>query len=229
MAANVPAAERYSYVFDGQAGYLDHALATSALAGQVTDSAFWHINADEPSHIDYNTEYKDPDLYAAHFFRGSDHDPVLVGLNLDTPQASLTSTDYPTVQWAGETDEFNLRVQNPTGSQIINGGVIQFRITDALLADITQFEAYPLGLAWMAVHLEQDGPDVVGYLTAPYNVPMNPGYDETIALRWNFASTGTYAVTFTLVDIAPVPDETRASLAWDLSVGMKVFLPIIGR
>ena len=32
----------YSYVFDGQNGYLDHALAGESLAGQVTGAADWH-------------------------------------------------------------------------------------------------------------------------------------------------------------------------------------------
>ena len=35
IAANVPAAERYSYVFDGTAGYLDHALSTASVTPQI--------------------------------------------------------------------------------------------------------------------------------------------------------------------------------------------------
>ncbi len=38
----------YSYTFDGQAGYLDHALASATIGGQVTGAAEWHINSDEP-------------------------------------------------------------------------------------------------------------------------------------------------------------------------------------
>ncbi|MBN7797146.1 ExeM/NucH family extracellular endonuclease [Parahaliea mediterranea] len=80
----------YSYVFDGQFGYLDHALANAALAGRVAGAAAWHINADEPDILDYDTSYKSPaqaGLYAADAYRSSDHDPVLVGLNLfGTPQ-----------------------------------------------------------------------------------------------------------------------------------------------
>jgi len=72
----------YSFVFDGEAGALDHALATPSLAAQVTGAATWAINADEPSVIDYNTEFKPQDLYAPHAYRSSDHDPVLVGLSL---------------------------------------------------------------------------------------------------------------------------------------------------
>jgi predicted extracellular nuclease len=72
----------YSYVFDGEAGYLDHALASTSLSAQITGARHWRINADEPSVIDYNLEFKPQDLYASHAYRSSDHDPVLVGLNL---------------------------------------------------------------------------------------------------------------------------------------------------
>jgi predicted extracellular nuclease len=81
--------EAYSYVFDGQWGYLDHALGSSGLTSQATGVAEWHINADEPSVLDYNTNYKSPDqitsLYSPDEYRVSDHDPVLVGLDLDRP------------------------------------------------------------------------------------------------------------------------------------------------
>jgi len=79
----------YSYVFDGQVGSLDHALATNSLATQVTGVEKWHINADEPSVLDYNTEFKSgaqiTGFYNPDEFRASDHDPVLIGLNLTKP------------------------------------------------------------------------------------------------------------------------------------------------
>jgi uncharacterized protein len=74
----------YSYVFDGQAGYLDHALASSSLAPQVTGAAEWHINADEPDILDYDTSFKgqaQEALYEENAYRTSDHDPILVGLS----------------------------------------------------------------------------------------------------------------------------------------------------
>lgn len=82
VAVHVPAAERYSYVFRGEAGYLDHALTTPGLDGRVTGAAFWHINADEPPVLDYNTERRHPGLYRPDPYRSSDHDPVLIGLDL---------------------------------------------------------------------------------------------------------------------------------------------------
>ena len=77
----------YSYVFDGMVGYLDHALASRSLVPQVTGAAEWHINADEPDIIDYDMSFKSDEmdaLYEETFYRSSDHDPVLVGLDLET-------------------------------------------------------------------------------------------------------------------------------------------------
>ncbi|MBK7764884.1 MAG: ExeM/NucH family extracellular endonuclease [Sulfuritalea sp.] len=90
----------YSYVFDGESGYLDHALATPSLSAQIVGTAHWHINADEPSIIDYNTEFKQPacatcgpDYYSATAYRSSDHDPVLVGLSLVKTIAGTAGRD----------------------------------------------------------------------------------------------------------------------------------------
>jgi predicted extracellular nuclease len=78
----------YSYVFDGQAGYLDHALGNAPMTGQVTGAADWHIDADEPDLIDYDTSFKSPTqdaIYAPDAYRASDHDPLLLGLGLNAP------------------------------------------------------------------------------------------------------------------------------------------------
>ncbi|MCP3943802.1 MAG: ExeM/NucH family extracellular endonuclease [Desulfobacteraceae bacterium] len=71
----------YSYVFDGQKGALDHALASESLIAQVTGVIHWHINTDEPRALDYN-DFNQPDLYDPGPYRASDHDPVLIGLEL---------------------------------------------------------------------------------------------------------------------------------------------------
>ncbi len=85
----------YSYVFDGQWGYLDHALSSLSLTSQVQDVLEWHINSDEPSVLDYNTNFKTAgqisSLYTADAFRTSDHDPVIVGLNLTSPPLNTVS------------------------------------------------------------------------------------------------------------------------------------------
>ena len=77
--------DAYSYVFDGQWGYLDHGFGSPTVVSQVTGIGEYHINSDEPSVLDYNTDFKTPNLiaslYAPDQFRVSDHDPVIIGLN----------------------------------------------------------------------------------------------------------------------------------------------------
>lgn len=77
--------DAYTYIYDGAAGVLDHALANPAMAAQVHDVAVRHINADEPALLDYTVEKRSADgasLYRPDPFRSSDHDPVLVGIDL---------------------------------------------------------------------------------------------------------------------------------------------------
>jgi hypothetical protein len=76
----------YSYVFDGQNGYLDYGLASASMESQVTGITEWHIDADEPDVVDYDTSFKAPAqqaLYEDNAYRASDHDPVLIGLDLN--------------------------------------------------------------------------------------------------------------------------------------------------
>ena len=77
----------YSYLFDGQFGTLDYGLANTTLISQVTGATDWHINADEPDALDYNLDFgRDPALFDGQTpFRTSDHDPLIVGLDLLTP------------------------------------------------------------------------------------------------------------------------------------------------
>jgi predicted extracellular nuclease/endonuclease I len=74
--------DAYSYSYGGEAGYLDHALATSSLLTKVVSATAWHINSDEPRVLDYNVENKTPqqqaDYYADDAYRMSDHDPVII-------------------------------------------------------------------------------------------------------------------------------------------------------
>ncbi|MBN1313846.1 MAG: ExeM/NucH family extracellular endonuclease, partial [Anaerolineales bacterium] len=74
--------EDYSYIFDGFSGYLDHALTNDSLTTQVTGATTWHINADEPTVLDYDMQHNPPELYSPDAYRASDHDPVIVGFDL---------------------------------------------------------------------------------------------------------------------------------------------------
>ena len=84
---NLPATffgnDAYSYSFNGEFGYLDYALASPGLLPYVSDLGEWHINSDEPRALDYN-DFNQPFFFNPDEFRASDHDPVIVGLDLPT-------------------------------------------------------------------------------------------------------------------------------------------------
>lgn len=71
-----------SYVYNGMVGQLDYAIATSELVPYVKLAKAWQINSAEPSLNDYDETFNPAAYYTADPFRSSDHDPVLVRLNL---------------------------------------------------------------------------------------------------------------------------------------------------
>lgn len=106
----------YSYTFDGESGYIDHVLASPSLTDQITGITEWHINTDEPSVIDYNTEFKPQDLYSATPYRASDHDPVIVGLQL---MKRLDGSNARDALKGSAADEI---IYGGIGSDVLTGG-----------------------------------------------------------------------------------------------------------
>ncbi|WP_434983996.1 ExeM/NucH family extracellular endonuclease [Vreelandella zhaodongensis] len=80
IARDLPPESRYSYVFRGESGYLDHALASAELADAVSQVHTWRINADEPRFLGYDGPENAQPYRQADPFRSSDHDPVAVDL-----------------------------------------------------------------------------------------------------------------------------------------------------
>jgi predicted extracellular nuclease len=120
--------DAYTYVFMGASGYLDHAQATPSLTQQVTDAAPWHINTDEPPVLDYNTNFKSANhvatLYAPDPFRSSDHDPVIVGLDLGH-HAKVTGSGR--IRTRNGTASFELAAQYP-GPEVVLSGETRFEL-----------------------------------------------------------------------------------------------------
>ena len=119
--------DAYSFVFQGQSGYLDHGLASPTLAAQVTGAAEWHINADEPPVLDYNDDFKSPNhvhtLYAPTPYRSSDHDPLVVGLDLldygfEGYRAPVNPDNTATIN-AGSALPMKFTLDNATGLDVL--------------------------------------------------------------------------------------------------------------
>ena len=114
----------YSYVFNGTSGRLDQAVTSSSLSPKVTGVSEWHINADSPLVIDYNLEFKqpacptcNPDYYLNTVntpYRASDHDPIVIGLNLVHAINGTSANDT---------------IVGTAGDDVITGGVGADRLT----------------------------------------------------------------------------------------------------
>ncbi|RJU01962.1 ExeM/NucH family extracellular endonuclease [Arthrobacter frigidicola] len=114
----------HSYVFGGLVGSLDHILASPAADATVAGVDTWNINAVESVALEYSrynnnvTDYYTPDPY-----RSSDHDPVIVGMNLGDGTSELNllnindfhgRIDANTVRFAGTVEK--LKAAFPEGS-----------------------------------------------------------------------------------------------------------------
>lgn len=80
LAEHIAWPQRYTYIFRGESGYLDHLQATRNLARRLSDVYVLPVNADEPYFLEYNNggpqgRYRDESP-----FRSADHDPIAVDL-----------------------------------------------------------------------------------------------------------------------------------------------------
>lgn len=71
LVEHVSGLPQHSYRFFGQAGTLDYAFASPALANAARQAMIWHINSDWPQKMDLPEPW----------LRMSDHDPVIVDLD----------------------------------------------------------------------------------------------------------------------------------------------------
>jgi predicted extracellular nuclease len=112
----------YSYLFDGQWGYLDYALGSPTALEQVAGIVEWHINSDEPSVLDYNLDFKTPglqaSLYAPDRFRVADHDPIVVGLNADSDRPVVDAGGPYEVEEGGGTTQLTATGSDPTNDVV---------------------------------------------------------------------------------------------------------------
>ncbi|MFI6760325.1 ExeM/NucH family extracellular endonuclease [Micromonospora sp. NPDC050417] len=75
-----------SYVFGGESGSLDHAIASPSLAARVTATDVWQINSHESFAFQYDGH---PAFFAPNPYRASDHNPLVVGLRTTATPVDL--------------------------------------------------------------------------------------------------------------------------------------------
>jgi predicted extracellular nuclease len=200
----------YGYVFDGQVGYLDHGLANGSLQPQVTGAGEWHLNADEPDLLDYDTSFKGPNedaLYEPNAFRSSDHDAVLIGLDLvaevpvvtdvtgngsvdcdgestvtvEFSDASLADTHDATIDWGDGTSDTLTDVSSPfTASHT-------YALAGAYEATVTVEDSSGNTSEPATVELVKDYTVVGGTLEPPIGSGTTKNYGSTTPVKVSFA------------------------------------------
>lgn len=112
-ARNADGTAKHSYLFGGMVGSLDHILASPAANAVVSGADIWNINSVESVALEYSRYNNNvTNYYAPDQFRASDHDPVVVGLDLSAAPATVDLNflgindfhgriDANTVQFAG--------------------------------------------------------------------------------------------------------------------------------
>ncbi len=121
---------KYSYSFSGQSGSLDHVLASPSARELVTGADIWNINAVEALALEYSRyNYNALNFYDTTPYRSSDHDPVIVGLDLSpTTQVNLVGIndfhgriDANTVRFAGTVEQVRAQYGERNSLFISNG------------------------------------------------------------------------------------------------------------
>jgi predicted extracellular nuclease len=188
----------YSYTFDGQAGYLDHALANASLLGQVTGAADWHINSDEPDVLDYDTSFKPPAqeaLYEANAYRTSDHDPVVVGLVPNAAPSANANGPYSVVEGGSVT--LSATGNDPNGDALTYAWDLDDNGSFETPGQSVTFSAAKLdGPSSRTVKVRATDPDgLAGVASATVNVLNGP---PVVTAPANQTATAGFAKSFSL-------------------------------
>ncbi len=111
-----------SYVFNGESGSLDHALATPSLASRVTGVDVWQINAVESYAFQYDGLAA---FYAPDPYRASDHNPLVVGIDTGSSPVELQLLSI---------NDFHGRLESPAtvGGQPVGGAAQLAGLVDQL-------------------------------------------------------------------------------------------------
>lgn len=197
-----------SYLFQGYVGSLDHVFASPAAAGVVTGTDIWNINSVEPIANEYSRyNYNASILYDTTPFRSSDHDPVLVGLELggDVGPGTTTIDLLAINDFHGRIEPYVTNAQ--TG--VVTNNTLSFAGTiEQLRAGNPEGTAFisvgdNIGASLFASASQQDQPtiDVLNALdletSAVGNHEFDQGFDDltgrvTDAADWDYLGANVY-------------------------------------
>jgi 5'-nucleotidase len=197
----------YSYSFSGLSGSLDHVLANEAAIKLTTGTDIWNINSGEALAMEYSRwNYHATDFHTPGPFRSSDHDPVIVGLDLvpppGTPATTVTAKVTPQRVVVDRTRAV-AHVTVATGGTTAGNGTAEVREGSTLLAS---------------------APVVNGVVNVKLPAFTSVG-EHTLTVRYVVGSSAV-AETTVLVDVLKAASDARATAATTKSgtpvVGVRV-------
>jgi uncharacterized repeat protein (TIGR01451 family) len=199
LVDTLPAAQRYSYIFDGHSQTIDHVLVDSGMLGRVSGFAYARNNADFPESLSMD---------GARSERLSDHDMPVAYFTFPPPSANLSINiaDSPDPVMARETLTYTITVTN-------NGPDIA--------KDVIVLNSLPLGTNF--VSCSATGGGVCGGLAILRTVTFQSlgiGVTETITI------TALVNGSTTLRDLAVVGSVTRDP---DLSDNLAIEMTTVDR
>jgi hypothetical protein len=210
---------------------------------QVTGATEFHINADEVPVLDYNTNFQTDAqiaaLYAPDMYRTSDHDPIKLGLDLDSSvtfavdpdvvaglehsvvDVDVTATGPDGAAWSVEildaassqADDGMAAGDQPGDVAVIDSDTAQFRV-----------ESYGVDARTYTVHVEAVGPHgerVASSLVLPVDVEA-PAPATCSVQSWSNSWWGGGFVTTVLVRNLTDERIDGWTLDYELSAGTRV-------
>lgn len=204
-----PKTGKHSYSYGGMVGSLDHVLASPAAEAIITGADIWNINSAESIAMGYSRyNYNVTNFYDGSAFSASDHDPVVVGLNLDGVEEATKEVNLLNI------NDFHGRIDANTVK--FAGTVEQLRAAagDANTAFISAGDN--IGASLFASASQEDKPtiDVLNALelqaSAVGNHEFDKGYADldgrvNDAAAWDYLGANVYAKGTT----TPVLDEYK--------------------
>jgi 5'-nucleotidase len=166
-----------SYVFGGESGSLDHAIASPSLASRVTGTDVWQINANESFAFEYDGN---PAFYAPNPYRASDHNPIVVGLD---------TTAHPVNLQLLSINDFHGRLESPAtvngqpvgGAAQLSGLVNQLRAQNPNTAFVSAGDN--IGASTFISAIDGDTPtiDALNQMGVAASAVGNHEFDKGIA------------------------------------------------
>ncbi len=199
-----------SYVFNGESGSLDHALASPSLADRVTGVDVWQINAVESYAFQYDGLAA---FYAPDPYRASDHNPLVVGINTGASPVNLQLLSI---------NDFHGRLESPAtvggqpagGAAQLAGLVNQLRTQNPNTAFVSAGDN--IGASTFISAIDDDNP-TIDALNAAGLIASAVGNHEFDKGMTDLTGRVTDRADFPLLGANVYRDDTRALPAYSVS------------